>query len=546
MNSLGKIRINFVTLLVGTALFSLLIIQAVQVGQLFDRKNFQFKRKLNTSLEKIALQHEKSEDIQRYLQIVNKDFSGQYKDILKEEFQNLLSLQESISIKDTSIMEMDGMHDYLVVKGKSFDSLSGITAEHKVLARDVRQLRELFDQQHKTIPNNDSVAVAIQIDQKVLQQMFRKAKFVNEMLVETFRNNVYMKPSEKIDVAFLDSIIRIELSIDELPKQYQFMIEGENTLPIVFKSPPKTYNSKIDTSLTVNSRVLMFPNNMLEDKLVLHVFFPKRNAFILGEMLGTIGFSLALMLIIVITIIFMFRTILDQKRLSELKNDFVSNMTHEFKTPISTISLACEAMSDSQMMGSAVEKASPYVKMINEENKRLSLLVESILQSNVLEKGKINLQEEIISINEMVFDIAQNVQLRVKSLGGSLKTEIEQQLLEVKADKMHLANCINNLIDNAIKYSGATPNITIQVKKDKGVIRIEVTDQGIGIKKEHIDKIFDKLYRIPTGNVHNVKGFGLGLSYLKSIAEMHGWNLTVKSVYGEGSTFGIEINENKE
>lgn len=539
-----KARINIVSLLVGTALFSLLVIQAVQVGQLYNRKNYQFKRKLSTSLEKIALQHEKSEDIQRYMQIVNKDFSGQYRDVLKEEFQNLLSLNESISIKDTSIIEPDGLHDYLVVKGRSFDSLTGITAEHKVLARDVRQLRELFDQQKKTIPQNDSVAVAIQLDQKVLQQMFKKAKFVNEMLIETFRSNVYLQPFERIDIAFLDSVIKNELSTDELPQEYQFMIEGENTLPVVFPDPPKTYNVKIDTSLTVSSRTQVFPSNMLEDHLTLHVYFPKRNAFILREMLGTIGFSLALMLIIVITIVFMFRTILAQKRLSDLKNDFVNNMTHEFKTPISTISLACEAMSDSQMMGTAVEKASPYVKMIGEENKRLSLLVESILQSNVLEKGKINLQEETIPLNELVYDITQNVQLRVNSLGGTLKTNISQEMMEVSADKMHLSNCINNLIDNAIKYSAEAPAIAVTVKKEKNSIRIEVKDNGIGIKKEHIDKIFDKLFRVPTGNVHNVKGFGLGLSYVKSIAEMHKWNLTVKSIYGEGSTFGIEINTN--
>jgi two-component system, OmpR family, phosphate regulon sensor histidine kinase PhoR len=541
---LRKARINIVSLLVGTALFSLLVIQAVQVGQLYNRKNYQFKRKLSTSLEKIALQHEKSEDIQRYMQIVNKDFSGQYRDVLKEEFQNLLSLNESISIKDTSILEPDGLHDYLVVKGRSFDSLTGITAEHKVLARDVRQLRELFDQQKKTIPQNDSVAVAIQLDQKVLQQMFKKAKFVNEMLIETFRSNVYLQPFERIDIAFLDSVIKNELSTDELPQEYQFMIEGENTLPVVFPDPPKTYNVKIDTSLTVSSRTQMFPSNMLEDHLTLHVYFPKRNAFILREMLGTIGFSLALMLIIVITIVFMFRTILAQKRLSDLKNDFVNNMTHEFKTPISTISLACEAMSDSQMMGTAVEKASPFVKMIGEENKRLSLLVESILQSNVLEKGKINLQEETILLNELVYDITQNVQLRVNSLGGTLKTNISQEMMEVSADKMHLSNCINNLIDNAIKYSAEAPAIAVTVKKEKNSIRIEVKDNGIGIKKEHIDKIFDKLFRVPTGNVHNVKGFGLGLSYVKSIAEMHKWNLTVKSIYGEGSTFGIEINTN--
>ncbi len=543
---MGKVRINFATLLVGTAMFALLIIQAFQVSQLYDRKNFQFKRKLNTTLERIALQHEKAEDIRKYMQIVNRDFSGQYKDILKEEFQNLLSLQESISIKDTAIFEGDGMHDYLIIKGQSFDSLSGIAAEHKVLARDVRQLRELFDKHNKTIPTSDSMAVAIQLDQKVLQQIFRKAKFVNEMMVETFRNNVYMEASERIDIEFLDSIILNEIAIDELPKEYQFMVEDENLRPVKFKMADSHYNVKIDTTLTTSSRTQLFPSNMLEDRLTLHLFFPKKNIFLFKEMAASVGVSLALMLIIIITIIFLFKTILAQKRLSELKNDFVSNMTHEFKTPISTISLACEAMSDPQMMGAAVQNASPYVKMIGEENKRLSLLVESILQSNALEKGKINLNEENIVLNELIFDITQNVQFRVSSLGGTLETELTNELIEVYADKMHLTNCINNLIDNAIKYSKEKPEIQVKLLRVKNTIKIEITDNGIGIKKEHIEKVFDKLYRIPTGNIHNVKGFGLGLSYVKSIAELYGWNVTLSSIPGVGSTFSLLITDKTE
>jgi two-component system phosphate regulon sensor histidine kinase PhoR len=539
---LKKVRINFVTLLVGTAMFALLIIQAFQIAQLYDRKSFQFKRKLNTSLERIALQHEKAEDIRTYMQIVNKDFSGQYKDILKQEFQNLLSLQESISIKDTTIMENDGLHDYLLIKGKSFDSLSGISAEHRVMARDVRQLRELFDRQNNKIPTSDSMALSIQLDQKVLQHIFKKAKFVNEMMVETFRNNVYTRPSERVDVAFLDSVIRNEMEVDELPDMYSFMVEDDNLMPVKFKFAPKNYKTNIDTTLTAYSRTSLFPSNMLDDKLTLHIYFPQKSSFLFKEMLGSIGVNLILVLIIVTTLIFMFRTIQVQKRLDEIKSDFISNMTHEFKTPISTIQLACEAMSDGGMMGEAAEQTKPYVRMIDEENKRLSLLVESILQSAVLDKGKVELHKEPVILNEMIHDIGENAKLRLKSVDGSLDLRITKEYVEVSADRMHLANCISNLVDNAIKYSPEQPNIRIELKKTVAGSVLEVEDQGIGIKKEHIEKIFDNLYRIPTGNVHNVKGFGLGLSYVKSVAILHGWDVQVKSVFGEGSTFCLIIN----
>lgn len=536
-------RFSFVTISVAIALFSLVIIQVFQVVQLYDRKNFQFKRKLSTSLERIALQHEKAEDMRRYMQIVNKDFSGQYKDILKEEFQNLLSLQESISIKDTSILENDGPHDYLLIKGRSFDSISGVSAEHRVLARDVRQLRQLFDRQNKKIPTNDSMALSIQLDQKVLQHIFKKAKFVNEMMVETFRNNVYASPSERVDVEFLDSLIRKEFAEDELPANYRFMVEDQNDLPVQFNLNPKNYDLSLDTNLTVYSRIALFPSNMLDDSLVLHVYFPSKLTFLFKEMLGSIGVTLTLVLIIVVTLIFMMRTIQEQRRLDEMKTDFISNMTHEFKTPISTISLACEAMSDSDMLGDSVNQTRPYVRMIDEENKRLSLLVERILQSAVLEKGKAELKKEFVLLNTMVYDAVENVKLKVRSMNGQISLDLPKEEMTVYADKMHLNNCLSNLLDNAIKYSKDAPQIEVVVISDKTSYQISVKDHGLGIRKEHIDKIFDKLYRVPTGNVHNVKGFGLGLSYVKSIIELHKWDLTVKSAFGEGTTFTIKINK---
>lgn len=543
INFVKNFRFSFVTISVAIALFSLVIIQVFQVVQLYDRKNFQFKRKLSTSLERIALQHEKAEDMRRYMQIVNKDFSGQYKDILKEEFQNLLSLQESISIKDTSILENDGPHDYLLIKGRSFDSISGVSAEHRVLARDVRQLRQLFDRQNKKIPTNDSMALSIQLDQKVLQHIFKKAKFVNEMMVETFRNNVYASPSERVDVEFLDSLIHKEFAEDELPANYRFMVEDQNDLPVQFNLNPKNYDLSLDTNLTVYSRIALFPSNMLDDSLVLHVYFPSKLTFLFKEMLGSIGVTLTLVLIIVVTLIFMMRTIQEQRRLDEMKTDFISNMTHEFKTPISTISLACEAMSDSDMLGDSVNQTRPYVRMIDEENKRLSLLVERILQSAVLEKGKAELKKEFVLLNTMVYDAVENVKLKVRSMNGQISLDLPKEEMTVYADKMHLNNCLSNLLDNAIKYSKDAPQIEVVVTSDKASYQISVKDHGLGIRKEHIDKIFDKLYRVPTGNVHNVKGFGLGLSYVKSIIELHKWDLTVKSAFGEGTTFTIKINK---
>lgn len=535
-----KIRVNLIFALVVVSLLALLFIQAFQTAQLYDRKTTEYETNLSTSLERIAIRHEKAEDIRRYLHIVNRDFSGQYKDILKEEFKHLLAAQESISIKDTSIFENGELESYLIIKGKAFDSISGVTTEQKVLARDVRQLRDLFDKHKTKIPTNDSIKLAIQLDQRVLQQIFKKAKFVNDMMVEAFRDNVYEDPSKRIDVAFLDSVIRTEIANDDLPKTYQFMVANEFGIPIQFENAPDNYTTQLDTLLT--GRTVLFPSNILDEDLYLHIYFPKKGIFLFHEMWGSLTISLTLMILIVVALMFMFKTILTQEKVAEMKNDFISNMTHEFKTPISTISLACEAMSDPDMVKDGTS-VTPYVKMIYDENKRLSLLVERILQSAVIDRGELKLREEKMIINEVIHEVVQHAQFRIQNSGGEIKLNLPSELIEITADRMHITNIITNLVDNAIKYSDKAPRIEICLKKENKKLLLSVKDHGIGIKKEHLNKIFDKLYRVPTGNVHNVKGFGLGLSYVKAIADLHNWNVVVRSKYGEGSEFTLVIND---
>lgn len=525
-------------------MLALLVIQAFQMAQLYDRKSTEFKSKVTTTLERIALRHEKAEDIRKYLHIVNHDFSGQYKDILKKEFQDLLSSKESISIQDTTLLENGERQNYLIIKGKSYDTISGVTAEHKVLARDVREIRDLFHKKDaQKIGNNDSMAISIHLNQRVMQQIFKKAKFVNDMLLEAFRSNVYEEPSKRVDIEFLDSVIYHEMKDDHLPTDYQFMLSDKEQKRFCYKMKVPNYRGCLDSTKTF--KTLLFPNNILGDEIYLEVYFPSKGSFLLKTMGKPLLLSVALMFLIVISMSFMFKTIITQKKLSDLKNDFVSNMTHEFKTPISTISLACEAMNDTDMMTNDIESVKPYVKMIQDENKRLSLLVEQILQSAVLERGELKLKKEKVLVNEVLHEVALHARLRIKAIDGKLTLDIPQNLIEIETDKMHFTNLVTNLVDNGIKYSEGSPEITIRLVKENNEYILSVIDKGIGIKKEHITKIFDKLYRVPTGNLHNVKGFGLGLSYVKAIAELNGWNITVQSIVGKGTTFNIKIKTSK-
>ena len=534
-----KIRINLIVVLVSFAVLALLVIQFFQTAQLYDRKSTQFKAKVVTLLDRVAIRHEKAEDIRKYMNAVSKDLSGQYKEILKKEFQNLLDAQESVVIKDTFVIQNGEVHKYLIIKGESFDSLSGIAAEHRVFARDVKQLRELFRRDRGTLPEDDSGSVSVQLDERVMQQVFRKSKYINDMIIQAFRENVYDKPSERIDIVFLDSIIAHEIKHDELPGDYEFLIVNEEGIPVKYTHPTATYKANLDTNKVAHTK--LFPGNMLDEQLKLYINFPTKKSFVVKEIFGLLTISLGLVILIIVAISFMFRTIVTQKKLSEMRNDFINNMTHEFKTPISTISLACQAMGDRGMVGEDLTNSAPYVKMIEDENKRLSVLVERILQTAILDRGELNLKFETINFTELVKEVCEHAVFRLQSVSGELIEDIAGESIFIVGDRMHTTSLVTNLIDNAIKYSKEKPLILVTLTKEGARTTLKIKDHGIGISKEHITKIFDKLYRIPTGNVHNVKGFGLGLSYVKSIVELNGWNIEVKSKLNEGSEFTLII-----
>ena len=215
-------------------------------------------------------------------------------------------------------------------------------------------------------------------------------------------------------------------------------------------------------------------------------------------------------------------------------------MTHELKTPISTISLACEALSDKDMSSNHNVRAS-YVGMISQENKRLGLLVESVLKSATWDKGDLKLKKEKLDLHEIINEVSGNILIQVETKLGVIVRELGAKKSIITADRVHVTNLIYNLLDNANKYSPITPKITIKTENLKAGILLTVADKGQGIKRENLNKIFEKFYRVPMGNVHNVKGFGLGLNYVKAIVNRHGGEITASSVFEKGAAFKIYL-----
>jgi two-component system phosphate regulon sensor histidine kinase PhoR len=535
-----SIRIKYLTSAAIFFVACLTFFEIFQLFQLYERKRTQIDVVAKRTLEKIVFRHEKSIDYQKFKAIVNQDFSSQYRKILEYEFGEALSTKQEISIQDTTILINNKIEPYLVIRGTAKDSLSGVKTEQVTLIKDVRQLQDFFKESNVK-SQGISNKVAIQLNQKLLQHIFKKAKFVNELMLQAFKENVYESPQQRINLSNLDSIIQRELKNEDLPKRFTFCVLNEQgeVLPFARKSKNYSNNQRNRNAYTTH----LFPTDLINENLTLRIAFPTERGFILGEMKVYILITLLLFVLMIFTMYIMIKTIIQQRKLSEMKSDFISNMTHEFKTPISTISLACEALNDKDIVPSQVSlSVQPYVKMIKDENKRLENLVEGILQSAVLNKGDIKPRKEEVNLVEIIEKQLEVVAF-TKPQDAEIKFCSKGLPCMITADKLHTTNLIANLIDNAIKYR--KENLIIEITLDfcNKPFMLHVKDNGIGIDKSFLPKIFDKLYRVPTGNVHNVKGFGLGLSYVKAICDAQGWEIQVLSTEGLGTEFIIKLND---
>jgi two-component system phosphate regulon sensor histidine kinase PhoR len=270
----------------------------------------------------------------------------------------------------------------------------------------------------------------------------------------------------------------------------------------------------------------------------LRIYFPKKTSWLWSSVMPVMLMSIFFTGLILFCFLYTISVIFKQKKVSEMKNDFINNMTHEFKTPIATISLASDSINNPMIIGNEA-KVKRFVSIIKEENKRMLNQVEKVLQMAQIEREEINLKLTKIDLHELIENAAINARLSIEQKEGLINTTFEAKDFIIEGDHTHLSNIIRNLLDNAEKYSDKSPIINIKTENYKNGIRISIQDNGIGISKESQKHIFDKFYRVHTGNRHDVKGFGLGLSYVKTILDTLGGNITVNSDLGKGSTFTI-------
>ncbi len=274
------------------------------------------------------------------------------------------------------------------------------------------------------------------------------------------------------------------------------------------------------------------------EEYYLGVYFPNQTNQILLNMIGWLALSAIFIIIVIISFWYTVITMFRQKRLSEIKTDFVNNMTHEFKTPISTISLASEMLLRPNVYESGY-RTQKYAHIIYDENARLQNQVEQVLQISILDKEDTKIKPKEMDIHKVISKVSDNFRLGLKEQKGKIKIDLNAKPSMIVADCEHVMNIISNLLDNAKKYSAQNPEISISTKKVKEGVIIIIADNGVGISTEHQKHIFKKLFRVPTGNIHDVKGFGIGLYYVKTMIEAHGGTIKVKSDLGNGSSFEL-------
>ncbi|HKK74375.1 MAG TPA: HAMP domain-containing sensor histidine kinase [Saprospiraceae bacterium] len=296
-------------------------------------------------------------------------------------------------------------------------------------------------------------------------------------------------------------------------------------------------NYELEGERTTGRAALLPVSELKTSNYYFGIRFPTRSNYLFQKMQLSVFFSLILLLTIIFFAYAMY-VMLRQSRLSNMQKDFINNMTHEFKTPLSTIKIAADYFGRHPAIKKD-ERLLTYANIIKDQNLRLNDQVERVLNIVKFEQNNFNLKQETVDLGETIRHIVNNEQLRIRELGGSLRVQLPEKACYIEADQFHLSNVLYNLLDNAVKYRKEKPVIDVELAYQKKGYYLKISDQGIGIPKEYQSNVFEKFYRIPTGNIHNVKGFGIGLYYVQKICEAHGWTIKLESEEGEYARFSI-------
>lgn len=533
-------KFNISISLMAIVVVSLIFVQLYWIDNAIKLSSREFDRNVNEVLKQVADKLEKDE-------MVNKLKSHQQGKFL---FFNTDSISSNVIVPDTGFdvmhlrevkkendnLEISVVKDYKGEKTSSKIIKNIVDVSNDSLINFIEQNIELPISDINEKPQVEKVSK--QVDSIIHNRVYHKTAIVGDIVKNLIEVDIYASIQDRLKNIDIEKIITEKLNEKGLDTNFYYGVyDDQNNLVTTNFDESETKNEISDSKYTTR----LFPNDVIGKESNLKIYFPEQTVFVITKMWAVLLLSIIVMLSIIFGFAFTFRTILRQKKLSEMKNDFINNITHELKTPISTISLACQSLTDDSVSKDQ-NILKRYIGMINEENNRLGTLVEGVLKSAVFDKGNFDLELNDYIVSELIVEAINNIKFQVEKKEGEIVFENQlQKEYNIKLDKVHFLNIIINLLDNANKYSEIAPQIFVSIRETGNTIEISIEDNGIGISKDDQKRIFDKLYRVPTGNIHNVKGFGLGLNYVKTIIEKHGWKIRVDSQLGKGSKFIISI-----
>ncbi|MGI6232855.1 MAG: sensor histidine kinase [Prevotella sp.] len=505
-----------IAIIMGTSFLILLGLQLTYIREMANMKKEQFDESVNRALYQASRNLELNETL-RYLE----------KDVNASERRAGRSDTTDIDASGAGFSK--GTHQYAAI-GKDGNAYTSF--EMKTLSVKPSQMPKAMILKNDKRSNNAA--------SKSLQEIVKnRYVYQKALLDEVVMNMLYSasdKPlKERVNFKLLDQDLKAELMNNGINIPYHFTVSTQDGRE-VYRCPDYT-----DEGSEYTYSQVLFRNDPSSRMGVVRVHFPDVNSYIFSSirfMIPSVVFTIILLITFIFTIVVIFR----QKRYSEIKNDFINNMTHELKTPIASISLAAQMLNDDSVPKS--EKMMKHlIGVVSDETKRLRFLVEKVLQMSMFDRKKAVFKKKRLDLNELVENIANSFTLRVEHTGGKIYVETLAVDSGIYVDEVHFQNVIFNLMDNAVKYRKPDQPVDIYLKtwNDDSHLYLSVHDTGLGMKKEDLKKIFEKFYRVHTGNKHDVKGFGLGLAYVKKIVDLHDGDIKVDSELGKGTTFTIKL-----
>ena len=495
----------------GLAMICLIFVQTYWIKNAVTVKERQFDQLINKILSEVANKVQKQETVHYIIDEMNPFYFDTTVSIFDDEFEieHDFYIYQQSSGKDISAgISVYSSDTFIIVDDQNI----------KTSKRAIDRLSTGI-QKYKLSPDYKSRI----IDRRI---------FINNIISKMFSFNPDIE--ERLNPGKFETIIRQALTDKGIDLDFEYAVTKWNSM-LAFKSD----NYITDTGAEYY-KVQLFPDDFFSRSDYLTIYFPSKKNFIFKS-LGYMAFSsILLTLIIVVSFTVTIFIIIRQKRLSEIRSDFVNNMTHELKTPISTISLASQMLGDKSIPPES-KNIDNLSSVIIDESRRLGYQVEKVLQTAIFDKGKLKLKLKETDINEIIHNVVNNFSIQIKQKNGLIIPSLHAENSILNIDVVHITNVLTNLIDNAIKYCTRDPEIYLETQNYRDYLMVAVRDNGVGINKHDQKRIFDKFYRVSTGNIHSVKGFGLGLSYVKRIVEEHKGFIKLESEPYEGTTFKIYL-----